>query len=226
MKKLLSVTALMLSGSVLAQTGYVGGGLALVDYSEVGVSDEASLTAIYGRLGTNFNENFSGEIRVGLGLGSDTVFIDPLGFDADIKLNNLFGVYVKGGVPISDALFPYVVLGYTRGEVEASALGVSISSSESDVSFGLILQPPTIFNSTARYSVSWERAHTLLGYTPAFTLEQAVRDTMVKEKARREAMAAEEMENFVTRFRNFSEQDESSLGREVQLAEEFSAQRK
>jgi len=49
MKKLLSVTALMLSGSVLAQTGYVGGGLALVDYSEVGVSDEASLTAIYGR---------------------------------------------------------------------------------------------------------------------------------------------------------------------------------
>jgi nucleoside-diphosphate-sugar epimerase len=90
----------------------------------------------------------------------------------------------------------------------------------------LILQPPTIFNSTARYSVSWERAHTLLGYTPAFTLEQAVRDTMVKEKARREAMAAEEMENFVTRFRNFSEQDESSLGREVQLAEEFSAQRK
>ena len=137
MKKLLSVTALMLSGSVLAQTGYVGGGLALVDYSEVGVSDEASLTAIYGRLGTNFNENFSGEIRVGLGLGSDTVFIDPLGFDADIKLNNLFGVYVKGGVPISDALFPYVVLGYTSGEVEASALGVSISSSESDVSFGI-----------------------------------------------------------------------------------------
>lgn len=135
MKKLLSVTALMLSGSVLAQTGYVGGGLALVDYSEVGVSDEASLTAIFGRLGTNFNENFSGEIRVGFGLGNDTVSLGSL--DVDVELNNLFGVYVKGGVPISDALFPYVILGYTRGEMEVSALGGSLSSSESDVSFGI-----------------------------------------------------------------------------------------
>jgi len=136
MKKLLSVTALMLSGSVVAQTGYVGGGLALVDYSEAGISDSASLTAIYGRLGTTFNESFSGEIRAGLGIGSDTISGGCCG-DFDVEVNRLFGVYVKGGVPVSDAFFPYVVLGYTRGKVDYSRQGFSFSETESDVSFGV-----------------------------------------------------------------------------------------
>jgi nucleoside-diphosphate-sugar epimerase len=64
----------------------------------------------------------------------------------------------------------------------------------------LILQPSTIFNSTARYSISWERAYSLLGYEPVFTLEQAVRDTMVREKARREQVETIEIKKFVGRF--------------------------
>jgi outer membrane immunogenic protein len=136
MKKLLSVTALMLSGSVVAQTGYVGGGLASVDYSIDGIPTEAQLSAVFGRLGTEFNENFSGELRLGFGIGNDTV--SAFGVDGTVELNNLFGAYIRGGIPVSDSFFPYVVVGYTRGEMERdSAILGSDSPSESDISFGI-----------------------------------------------------------------------------------------
>ena len=88
-----------------------------------------------GRLGTKFNENFSGEIRVGLGIGDDSV--DVLGTEVDVELDSMFGAYVRGGLQAADSFYPYVVLGYTRGELTASVPGFSDSESESDVSFGL-----------------------------------------------------------------------------------------
>ncbi len=125
-----------LCATAQAEGGYFGGNFSLLDYSEQGVSDDASLTAIYGRLGTNFNDNFSGELRVGLGIGDDSVEFDDL--NADVELDNMYGAYVRGGVPVSESFFPYIVFGYTRGEVTASVSGFgSVSESESDISFGL-----------------------------------------------------------------------------------------
>jgi opacity protein-like surface antigen len=46
-------------------------------------------------------------------------------------------VYLRGGFPVNETLYPYAVLGYTRGKIKASYGGDSISSSESDTSFGL-----------------------------------------------------------------------------------------
>lgn|SRR5690554_465474 len=119
----------------LAEKNYAGGSIAFVDYSEEGISDDASLTMLAGRLGTKFNENFSGEIRVGLGIGDDSV--DVLGTEVDVELDSMFGAYVRGGLQAADSFYPYVVLGYTRGELTASVPGFSDSESESDVSFGL-----------------------------------------------------------------------------------------
>lgn len=119
-----------------AEGAYYGGNLSFLDYSEEGISEDPSLTAIYGRLGTNFNENFSGEFRVGFGVGDDS--INVLGTDADVELDSLFGAYLRGGIPVSENFFPYVVLGYSRGEITASVSGVgSESESETDASFGL-----------------------------------------------------------------------------------------
>jgi len=123
----------LLSGYAQAE-GYFGGNISFLEYSEGGF-EEASLTAVVGRLGTTFNENFSGEIRLGFGVGDDSV--DVFGTDVDVELDNMFGVYVRGGIPVTDSFFPYAIVGYTRGEVTASALGYSESNSESDVSFGL-----------------------------------------------------------------------------------------
>jgi outer membrane immunogenic protein len=125
---------LTVSGGVFADDMYYGGNLAFIDYSESGVED-ASVTALYGRVGTNWNENFSGELRVGLGIGDDT--INVLGTDVDFELNHFLGAYVKGGAQVNEVFYPYAILGFTRGEVEASAFGFSVSESETDVSFGL-----------------------------------------------------------------------------------------
>jgi opacity protein-like surface antigen len=126
----------ILCGVAQAQTNYFGGSAAFLDYSEDGISEEASLTAIYGRLGTNFNDNFSGEIRAGIGVGDDTV--DVLGTDVNVELDHMFGAYVRGGIQVGQAVFPYVIVGYTRGKGTVSASGFgSESETESDASFGL-----------------------------------------------------------------------------------------
>ncbi len=110
---------------------YVGGGIAFLDFSVDGVSDEASWEALYGRIGVDIDENFSAEIRAGAGVDDDSIF------GVDVDLDNFFGAYIRAGVPVTEYFFPYAVLGYTRAEVTASVPGYSSESeSESDVSFG------------------------------------------------------------------------------------------
>ena len=65
--------ACLSSDLALAEKNYFGGNIAFVGYSEDGINDEASLTMISGRLGTKFNENLSGEVRVGFGVSDDTI---------------------------------------------------------------------------------------------------------------------------------------------------------
>lgn len=141
-KKIMAVVglgALVFGGAAAqaeAQSGYFGGSVAFLEYSETDIDDDASLSVLYGRLGLNFNQNFSGEIRLGVGVGDDTV--DVFGTNVDVELDNMYGVYVRGGAPVSAVVYPYAVLGYTRGKATASAAGFgSVSDSETDVSFGL-----------------------------------------------------------------------------------------
>jgi opacity protein-like surface antigen len=132
----LTFSVLTASSFAVAEGNYFGGNFAFIEYSEEGLSGDASLTALYGRLGTNFSENFSGELRVGLGVGDDS--LNVLGTDVDLSLEHMLGLYIRGGVPLGESVFPYAVIGYTRGKFELSASGLgSASASESDVSFGL-----------------------------------------------------------------------------------------
>jgi outer membrane immunogenic protein len=124
----------LLSGYAQAEN-YYGGNISFLDYSEEGI-DDASLTAIVGRLGTTFNENFSGEMRLGFGVGDDTV--DVSGVGVDVELDNMFGAYVRGGIPVTESFSPYAIAGFTRSKLTASVSGFgSESESESDVSFGV-----------------------------------------------------------------------------------------
>ncbi len=125
---------LAVSGGVLAGDSYYGANLASIDhYSELG--PVATVTAIYGRLGTSWNDNFSGELRAGFGIADDTV--EFLGKDVDLQLNHFLGAYIKGGAHVNEVFYPYGIIGVTRGEAEASLPGFSETKSETDVSFGL-----------------------------------------------------------------------------------------
>tara|TARA_R110002049_G_scaffold280642_1_gene459965 strand:+ start:155 stop:709 length:555 start_codon:yes stop_codon:yes gene_type:complete len=112
--------------------GYIGGSVNLLSYEEPGV--DADLVAVSGRLGTFITENFSVEGRLGFGLVGDDV--DITGTNVDVDLNYIFGVYARAGLPVNENIYPYVLLGYSRGEVEASAGSFSVEEAESDVSFG------------------------------------------------------------------------------------------
>lgn len=128
--------AIFLAGFAHAEGGYYGGNISFLDYSEPEVDISASVTAITGRLGTHFNENVSGELRVGFGVDDDTVSFD--GLEADLELESLYGVYIRGGIPVTENIYPYAILGYSRGELKATVAGFgSNSESETDTSFGL-----------------------------------------------------------------------------------------
>lgn len=129
------------AGSVYAEpykntTGpYVGGSALFVDAKAEG-SEDASLMAIGGRLGTQLNENFSGEVRVALGVGDDTVRYGIAEYD--VELNSMIGGYLRVGAPIGANFHPYAIVGFTRTELEYSQnfLGDG-SESDTDLSYGL-----------------------------------------------------------------------------------------
>jgi len=134
-KKTIIATATLLSvvshTTQADQSSYFGANFSTLNYSEEGFSDDASLTSVNGRLGTNFNENFSGEIRVGTGIGDGSIN------GINVELDSMYGAYIRGGIKAGESFFPYAVLGYTRGKISASFNRFSASASESDVSFGL-----------------------------------------------------------------------------------------
>lgn len=129
----LAITAL-LTGTAQAQRNYIGGNLALLDYSEDTVSDDASLTGLVGRFGVFINRNLAGEVRFGVGLGHDTLTINNL--DADIELDYMFGGYLRGVFPINKSIAPYIIGGITHGELTASVAGANYKLSDKDISFG------------------------------------------------------------------------------------------
>lgn len=113
------------SFSASAAELYAGGNFAVLD------SHDLSFNAIYGRFGALFNENLSAEARIGFGVGDDTVD----GFK--YELDNVYGVYVRGGIPVGEIFYPYAILGYSKAKATESGYGYSGSDSESDLSFGV-----------------------------------------------------------------------------------------
>lgn len=136
-----------------AQDGFYAGGLiSRITYSEDGFSD-ASPTAIGLKVGTAINKNFAVEARLGTGLSDDSISV--LGTSVDIKVDNFFGVYAKGILPLSDVVSVYGLAGYTRGELTVEALGQSSSDSDSDFSYGL--GADFALSKTASLGVEWAR---------------------------------------------------------------------
>lgn len=123
-----------LPSAALAET-YVGANVAAVEMTDDAISEEISITALYGRVGMDITEYFSAELRLGTGINEDSLNVS--GTSVDVELKSFAGAYIRGGIPNTTRFFPYAILGYTYGKLEASAFGESISDSESDVSFGV-----------------------------------------------------------------------------------------
>ncbi|MDY6920203.1 MAG: porin family protein [Pseudomonadota bacterium] len=133
-----SLLALTVMAAAPAQAAdpYLGGSALFLDAEDSELDLDASLTAVTGRLGSFFNDNMAGEVRVSLGVDGDTVGSGI--FKADVDLKSMIGGYLRLGAPVSDSLFPYAVVGFTRTELEVDFENFgSESDSETDISYGL-----------------------------------------------------------------------------------------
>src|SRR5690554_1205062 len=92
--KNLFTSSLLLIAATTASTAYASDSYIGVNYSFLEQSysnvDDAKLNTASLRVGTFFDRSFSGEIRVGTGIGEDTV-----GGVVDVELDNLIGAYLR-----------------------------------------------------------------------------------------------------------------------------------
>ena len=117
--------------------GFVGAQYAMATYSESGVPD-FDVSALVIRGGYFFNKYFSLEGRLGFGIGDDTQNV--FGIDINLELDNMYGIYGVGHIPLNQTVDLYGVIGFTNAEASAEAVGIpgaTASGDESDLSFGI-----------------------------------------------------------------------------------------
>lgn len=132
----LLLSACMAVPAVAATSGtqpgfYVGGGYTFATLDLDGAPSNADVGALFVRGGYQINEYIALEARLGEGVGDDTVS------GVKLEIDNIYGGYVKVGLPTEVGLYPYALLGYTHAKLKASIPGESITSSDSDVSYGI-----------------------------------------------------------------------------------------
>jgi len=122
------------AGSALAQEGsYSGLSFVSVSYREDGFPS-ADPQAVAFKLGLGINRYLAVEARAGFGVGEDTVTY--LGAPVEVKIDQYFGVYGKGILPLMEDFSVYGLLGVIGGKVTATGFGYQASQSDTDVSFG------------------------------------------------------------------------------------------
>jgi opacity protein-like surface antigen len=104
--------------------------------------------------GITFNENFALEARYLTGAKSDTKTFQ--GFDVELEVDYVYGVYAKGMLPVGPVT-PYLMVGYSSGKETArvDVLNLSASDSDSGPSFGIGVDYPV--NENFRLNLEWAR---------------------------------------------------------------------
>ena len=132
-KKLLTVLAFTAVIPMTHADAYLGGNMMYLNYTEDDI--DVDLGALYLRGGYQFNEWAALEARIGTGIRNDTTTY--MGTLVHIDANDIYGAYFVAGIPNDSVFYPYAVAGYTHAELEASLLGFSDTSSDSDFSYGV-----------------------------------------------------------------------------------------
>lgn len=133
MKKLLFVL-MFLSTGAFASSSYFGFSIAEVNYLED--ADDYILPSFFARVGTEFSDIISGELRYGYGVSDDYTTVN--GKKVDQELKDFYGAYLKIGYPLNDKVFPYYIVGLTRAETaKTDIIGQTQTLSETDNSMGI-----------------------------------------------------------------------------------------
>lgn len=112
-----------------AEIGYTA-----IDYAEPGVSG-VKPSVVRTIFGYEVNENLALEGMLGFGAanGSATVLNVPV----DLKIDSLYGLYIKPKAMVAENLEIFGRFGYATSKATASARGVSFSTTNSTASYGV-----------------------------------------------------------------------------------------
>ena len=136
-------TVAALSGLSLVCYGdtYVSGGFGFHKYEETVPTTpiqtlDSSLTSAHVRAGKQYSENFSAEVRLGVGLGDDAIELDSVNTNLKLSIREYYGAYVRAGVQLAKRVYPYGVVGYTRATFEAGDDSFNVHKDFGGLSYG------------------------------------------------------------------------------------------
>lgn len=130
---------------------YAGGGYSQIDIDGI----DSDPGTILGMLGWQFNQNFSAEARLGVGIKDGSVQFSEFDSDrADVELSNYVGGFIRGTFNAADNLNLYGLLGYGRGKIKLSFDGDSESDSDSSEAYGVGAE--FVFGNQKEHHVAFE----------------------------------------------------------------------
>jgi opacity protein-like surface antigen len=144
MKRVLSVAAGLAAAAIIAPaaSAQVYGGVGYSTFTADAGGEDATVGGVMGRLGFKSNPFFGVEGEVAIGIQEDN--FDVLGTQVDVSLENSYGVYAVGWLPIPLVGDIFGRIGYADLSIEASALGTSVSDSGSGLAYGAGIQLSSI----------------------------------------------------------------------------------
>jgi opacity protein-like surface antigen len=143
LKMTVAAIALTTSSVVYSGDSYIAASLGFMDYEEAAEFEgsplqfDSSINALNLRLGKSYTENFSAEIRLGLGLGDNALEVDDMATGAHLEMREIYGIYARGGMQLEERFYPYVIVGYSQAKLEASAIGIEVDGDFGGISYGL-----------------------------------------------------------------------------------------
>lgn len=154
-----AIVCMTTGAATAAEDIYLGANVVRGTYSEDGL-DDVNPTLVSIRLGRQINKNVAFEARVGVSAGDDSVTTS--GIPVQVEIDNFFGVYARGILPVTSTVSLYGLLGYTHGKVTASAFGLSASTNDDDVSYGV--GADFYLSKNVAINLEWARLFSGTGY--------------------------------------------------------------
>jgi len=141
---LLLGAGLALSSLAYSGDAYIGATVSFFDYDETVVipgfdplefdGDARSLNI---RLGKNYTDNFAAELRLGVGMGDDSVTTEAVDTGVSLEMRDLYGAYFRGGARLAERFYPYIVVGYSQATLEFLSPDLEVDGDYAGVSYGL-----------------------------------------------------------------------------------------
>ena len=119
---------------------YAEFGYASLGYKEtdaLGGTWKTSPSALTGVFGYQAHPNIAVEALLGFGAGKDGVKLNGVGLPANVKLDSMFGVFVRPSIAIGESVELFGRVGWVENKLKLSAFGDSVSLKNDSVAYGI-----------------------------------------------------------------------------------------